>query len=792
MSTIQFISVEIEGFRSIVEPMVFNLNRPGINMLVAPNGFGKTSIIESIVWCLYGINLKATKQEKIASWPEVRTPAWQGTRVSVVFRKEINSTYTTYRVVRHLDYKGLTADVRGEDSLMIFKYDQMENDPRNKDASQQLINSLLTVDSQTFINSVVFGQRMAKLIEQDNGDKRDLFETLFDSKWVAELKKRVDLKLTEIRNNLVELASKKLVYQGIIDSTTESMNNEEETFRSFEAGRQTRLREQEEKLEGFNTELSTTQTLIHNAEEFIKEINFDIESFTSLNSKLTEIEDSISKLYELKADKETAILTGNYEIKIETLRKEIKQLEESPIQVTDISVKEVELNRRQTELDKALEAFNSLKKKCAEAKYSEQQYNDFLTKFDESINGLTKEITILESKIKDVENSVMEVPTLCEVCPRIPELTTDFTNKKAELLIELRGKLKSVLDKKIEHSTKREAVNECIRMFNSLHQMENDYPILESVVAALKNEIESIKSVNASQETIRATEIKSKLTLLTTIVETSKKLESDLLDIDNKISLLDTEKADIDAELLSLQPGKEQYDIAISNIDTWTNDLVDIQKDITTTKENIKAIKAEKQPLRKTSEFEAKISQNKTLLSEVDQSIALNNKELEIAQWYSTKALSSSGLKAYIFKAMLGNLNRLTKVYGQRLGITMEFSIDLTKASKPFTTMCSIGDKLNKDYKEFSGGQKQRLDIVLIFAMFDLISLNTDFNIIIMDEVFAGLDEEGENAVFDLIRVKAEEGKSVYLVNHSSTIDSLYLNKIEIGYEDGRTFVYND
>ena len=39
-------------------------------------------------------------------------------------------------------------------------------------------------------------------------------------------------------------------------------------------------------------------------------------------------------------------------------------------------------------------------------------------------------------------------------------------------------------------------------------------------------------------------------------------------------------------------------------------------------------------------------------------------------------------------------------------------------------------------------------------------SVNTDFNVLIMDEVFEGLDEKGENDVFDLIRMKANEGKS--------------------------------
>ena len=93
------------------------------------------------------------------------------------------------------------------------------------------------------------------------------------------------------------------------------------------------------------------------------------------------------------------------------------------------------------------------------------------------------------------------------------------------------------------------------------------------------------------------------------------------------------------------------------------------------------------------------------------------------------------------------------------------------KASKPFQTFVYKGDSV-KDYDDLSGGQKLRVDICIAFAMHDLITESSNINILVMDEVFEGLDNEGIEIVFELIRGKSET-KSVYLITHSDLIDSL-------------------
>lgn len=159
-------------------------------------------------------------------------------------------------------------------------------------------------------------------------------------------------------------------------------------------------------------------------------------------------------------------------------------------------------------------------------------------------------------------------------------------------------------------------------------------------------------------------------------------------------------------------------------------------------------------------------------------------------QWWITKGFGVSGLKAFVFNAMLAQLNLFSHKYSARLGFRVEFSIDMTKASKPFQTLIYKGDTI-KDYEDLSGGQKQRVDIVIAFAMHDLISFNSDINILVMDELFEGLDNEGVEAAFELIREKAEQ-KSVYLITHADFVDTLNSRSVTFELdEEGSTYLKN-
>lgn len=173
-------------------------------------------------------------------------------------------------------------------------------------------------------------------------------------------------------------------------------------------------------------------------------------------------------------------------------------------------------------------------------------------------------------------------------------------------------------------------------------------------------------------------------------------------------------------------------------------------------------------------------------ITEVSGVITKLEKRISRYNWWRTIGLGVKGLKAYVFSAMLEQLNRHMEKYAERMGLGVRFSVDLTKPSMPFVTEC-FKDGILVDYRDLSGGEKQRIDIAMLFAMHDLVTTIVKFNVLVMDEVFEGLDQEGMEQVFDLIRTKAGTGTTVYVITHSTRVDSLQCKKLEVVKHDGQS-----
>jgi len=157
-----------------------------------------------------------------------------------------------------------------------------------------------------------------------------------------------------------------------------------------------------------------------------------------------------------------------------------------------------------------------------------------------------------------------------------------------------------------------------------------------------------------------------------------------------------------------------------------------------------------------------------------------------ILEWWSKTGFGSKGIKGFVLNSALKLLNSSIKKYTGRLGLRVHFSIDTTKASKPFVTKC-WNTKAEFEYNEFSGGEKSLIDISAAFAIHDLVSSKVKFNLLIMDEAFEGLDDDNMNDIFDLIRIKSE-GKALYIITHSTHLDSLNTRRMEV-YKTDSTYV---
>lgn len=79
----------------------------------------------------------------------------------------------------------------------------------------------------------------------------------------------------------------------------------------------------------------------------------------------------------------------------------------------------------------------------------------------------------------------------------------------------------------------------------------------------------------------------------------------------------------------------------------------------------------------------------------------------------------------------------------------------------------------NKQYEMLSGGEKQKVDLIVQFAIRDMMCtfLNFSSNILVVDEIFDNLDKSGCEQVINLISKKLRDISSIYIVSHHTDID---------------------
>ena len=267
----RFNKLKIQGFGSIGNSLEFDLAKKGINLIKGKNGSGKTTIFNAFAWCLYGANLKGITNGLIATKKTRRPPSYQGTCVSV----SIEFDSISYIVTRHLKFKGLTFGLKGDNSLMVHKLVdgqyKMETSELFKCDQQGFINRLIGMDYKVFVNSVLFGQRMSRLVSASGSEKRAIFEELFSTGYASlaksEAKLQLDntvLQIKDIEKDTEVLKSKQSYIQSQYDKS-------KQVSEGFEGNKQKSIQDHKNRLE----ELGETKVTLNSA---LKQFVSDIES----------------------------------------------------------------------------------------------------------------------------------------------------------------------------------------------------------------------------------------------------------------------------------------------------------------------------------------------------------------------------------------------------------------------------------------------------------------------------------------------------------------------------------
>ena len=147
------------------------------------------------------------------------------------------------------------------------------------------------------------------------------------------------------------------------------------------------------------------------------------------------------------------------------------------------------------------------------------------------------------------------------------------------------------------------------------------------------------------------------------------------------------------------------------------------------------------------------------LIALTDDSKKASNEHLSVVK--KLDSLSKREYRGYILTNIINHLNAKAKEYSKLVFGTEEFEIYLDGNALDI----SYGGKL---VESLSGGERTRIDLILQFAIRDLLSshLNLTSNILVLDEITDFLDATSCAAVMQLIENELNTVESVFIISH--------------------------
>lgn len=142
----------------------------------------------------------------------------------------------------------------------------------------------------------------------------------------------------------------------------------------------------------------------------------------------------------------------------------------------------------------------------------------------------------------------------------------------------------------------------------------------------------------------------------------------------------------------------------------------------------------------------------------------------------ATALLKDSGVKARIIKQYLPLINKHTNIFLNAMNFFVTFNID-----EEFNECIKSRGRDDFAYENFSEGEKQRIDLALLFTWRTIAKMknSVNTNLLIMDEVLDSyLDTTATENVLQLLNSDMFKDTNVFVISHKETISDKFQKTI--------------
>lgn len=394
-----FTTLNAIGFCSI-ENLHLQLNTNCTVLIKATNGKGKSSILSSLVWALYGKNLKGVSN--VNTWESVRPKDYLGTLVELYFQKDSH----LFKIIRCQKYRGILDDgAKGNDRLIFLKDNELVN-VKGKNQIQDEICKEVGLSYTLFMNSIMFGQGIKRLIQESNSDKKKIFEEVFDLEFLN-LAKGI---AQQDKNNLIAKVNE-------VEHQSELLKRELDTSREAYFDLRDREKSFKQKIK-----------------EEKRELKQDREKLTKLLiEKKKQIKDEVDTSLQVKIKRQNHLI-----LDLRGKIKDAKNLSNVPLKKV---IKELVIQLESGHYKRALRDAKSIYKAFSDLDKYDKEYQEALGRL-EKLSNVNDKYKKLKSDCDDIASDIASIDEDLDKLKR--EKLKVMSPKYKQKLKEIRKKLRKV------------------------------------------------------------------------------------------------------------------------------------------------------------------------------------------------------------------------------------------------------------------------------------------------------------------------------------------------------------
>lgn len=504
----KFKSISLKNFfRFGNNEQIVDLSGTGETLISGPNGYGKSTIVEGIVWSLYG------KTRQISVDDVVNRYTGKDCKVSLEFQ-EGKDNYKIIRYRKHTTHNN---------NIYLFKNNN-DISCKNSSDTNQLIIDIIQMPYLAFVNSSVFSSELyTDFLGAKNSDRIVILENILSLKEInifyAETKKI--LKELEDKNNDLKLKQEQSktetnsISSNIISYNSQAKQKLLELKQEKEKALNNKKEAESKIIELNSININDEKSKISNSsiiEELDNQINKEQKNLSEYNNKISEYNNKISILNNFLSE----FININFKEEIEKEEKWNKVKEQKNLKEQTLSSLKKELAEKnntyyslineknnylkQTEVENSkLESIkDNICPTCHQSinkEEVEKQKKDCLKnikEYEESLLEINEKIELNKKEIensKDLESNLIEE---LDVLKRVVSNINFISNPKAlEQEFKLKKENKEALSKDLEEYTKKSS------------EILNSIDLLKQKKSNIEVSIYSIEYINSIEEQIK-------------------------------------------------------------------------------------------------------------------------------------------------------------------------------------------------------------------------------------------------------------------------------------------------